>query len=122
MADKGFRAAAQPGIDRNVILFVDARHHVVDIALDAFRCDAMLRIVRQLLFAAAVGFSQRSRHRSGGLVGVQDDLAVDVARRAADGLDQRGLGTQEAFFVGVEDRHEGALWNVETLAQEVDAD
>ena len=49
-------------------------------------------------------------------------MAVDVARGAADGLDQRGLRAQKAFLVGVEDRHQRALRNVEALAQQVDAD
>ena len=49
-------------------------------------------------------------------------LAVDVARGAADGLDQRGLAAQEAFLVGVEDRDQRAFRNVEALAQQVDAD
>ena len=55
-------------------------------------------------------------------VGVEDHAAVDVARGAADGLDQRGLGAQEAFLVGVEDRDQPAFGNVEPLAQQVDAD
>jgi hypothetical protein len=55
-------------------------------------------------------------------VGVEDHLAVDVARGAADGLDQRGLAAQEAFLVGVEDRDQRAFGNVEALAQQVDAD
>ena len=56
------------------------------------------------------------------VVGVEDDLAVEVARGAADGLDQRGLAAQEAFLVGVEDGDQRALGNVEALAQQVDAD
>ena len=48
--------------------------------------------------------------------------AVDVARGAADGLDQRGLGAQEALLVGVEDGDERAFRDVEALAQEIDAD
>ena len=56
------------------------------------------------------------------LVGVEDDPAVDVARGAADGLDQRGLAAQEAFLVGVEDGDQRAFGNVEALAQQVDAD
>ena len=56
------------------------------------------------------------------VVGVEDDLAVDVARGAADRLDQRRLGAQEAFLVGVEDGDQRAFGNVEPLAQQVDAD
>ena len=56
------------------------------------------------------------------LVGVQDGPAVQVARGAADGLDQRALGAQEAFLVGIEDGHQRHLGNVQALAQQVDAD
>ena len=50
------------------------------------------------------------------------DLAVDVARGAADRLDQRRLAAEEALLVGVEDRHQRHLGQVEPLAQQVDAD
>ena len=90
--------------------------------LDALRRDAVLEVVGDLLLAAAVGFGQRPLHRAGDAVGVEDDLAVDVARGAADGLDQRRLGAQEAFLVGIEDGDQRAFGNVEALAQEVDAD
>ena len=51
-------------------------------------------------------------------------IAVPLMWRAArpDGLDQRALGAQEAFLVGVEDRHQRHLGHVEALAQQVDAD
>ena len=76
----------------------------------------------RLLLAAAVGLGHGPLHRAGHLVGVQDHLAVEVARGAADGLHQAGLAAQEAFLVGVEDRHQRALGDVEALAQQVDAD
>ena len=47
---------------------------------------------------------------------------VEVARRAADCLDERGLGAQEAFLVGVENGDQRAFRNVEALAQQIDAD
>ena len=49
-------------------------------------------------------------------------MPLDVARRAADRLDQRRLAAQEALLVGVEDRHQRDLGQVEALAQQVDAD
>ena len=64
----------------------------------------------------------RALHAAGDAVGVHDDPAVDVAGGAADGLDQRGLGAQEALLVGVEDRDQRAFGDVEALAQQVDAD
>ena len=56
------------------------------------------------------------------VVGVHDDLAVDVAGRATDRLDEARLAAQEAFLVGVEDGHQRHLGKVEALPQEVDAD
>ena len=54
--------------------------------------------------------------------GIEDHHAIDVARGAADGLDQRRLAAQEAFLVGVEDGDQRAFGNVEAFAQQVDAD
>ena len=91
-------------------------------ALHRFRRDAVRGVVGELLLAPAVGLGHRPLHRAGDVVGVEDDAAVDVARGAADGLDQRGLGAEEALLVGVEDGDQRAFGNVEALAQEVDAD
>jgi hypothetical protein len=90
--------------------------------LIARRRDAVFGIVGELFLAAAVVSAMARSHRAGDVVGVEDDLAVDIARGAADGLDQRGLAAQEAFLVGVENGDEAAFGNVEALAQQVDAD
>ena len=55
-------------------------------------------------------------------VGVHVHLARDVARGTTDRLDERGSRAQEALFVGVEDRDERHLGQVEALRAEVDAD
>jgi hypothetical protein len=47
--------------------------------------------------------------------------ALHVTRRAADGLDQRRAGAQEAFLVGVQDGHQRDFRQVQPLAQQVDA-
>ena len=47
---------------------------------------------------------------------------MTLSRRAADGLDQRAIAAQEAFLVGVENRDERHLGQIEPLAQQVDAD
>ena len=72
--------------------------------------------------APAVGLLDRDLHRLGDGVGVHDDLAAGVPRRPADHLDQRPGAAQEALLVGVEDRHQRHLRQVEALAEEVDAD
>ena len=90
--------------------------------LDALGRDAVLDIIFELLLAPAAGFGERALDRAGDGVGVEDHAAVDVARGAADGLDQRGLRAQEALLVGVEDRDQPAFGDVEPLAQQVDPD
>ena len=90
--------------------------------LDAFRRDAVCGVVFLLLLAPAAGFRHGAFHRAGDAVGIEDDAAVDIARGAADGLDQARLAAQEAFLVGVEDGDQRAFGNVEALAQQVDAD
>ena len=60
--------------------------------------------------------------RLGGLVRVQQHLAVDVACRAADRLQESRLAAQEALLVGVQHGDEGHFGQVEPLAQQVDAD
>ena len=47
---------------------------------------------------------------------------VDVSGGAADRLDERRLAAEEALLVGVDDRDERDLGQVEPLAQQVDAD
>ena len=84
--------------------------------------DAVGLVPRHLLLAAARRLGHGPLHRAGDVVGVEDDLTVDVARGAADGLDQRRFGAQKTFLVGVEDGDEAAFGNVEAFAQQVDAD
>jgi hypothetical protein len=53
------------------------------------------------------------------LVGIEDDAAADIARRAADGLDERRLRAQESFFIGIKNCHELDLGQVEAFTQQV---
>ena len=45
-----------------------------------------------------------------------------MARGAAGRLDQRGVGAQEALLVGIQHGDQRDLGQVETLAEQVDAD
>lgn len=109
-------------IGADVVALVDGIEDVGDPGLDRFRRDAVFLVIDHLLFAAAAGFLHRPLHRAGDLVGIEDDLAVDVTRGAADRLDQRSFRAEEAFLVGVENGDEAAFGDVEAFAQEVDAD
>ncbi|KFC70003.1 hypothetical protein FG93_03018 [Bosea sp. LC85] len=105
-----------------MVALVDRAEDVADRALDGLRRDAVGEVVGLLLLAAAICLGHRPLHRAGDVVGIKDDLAVDIAGGAADGLDQRGLRAQKAFLVGVENGDKAAFRNVEALAQQVDAD
>ena len=82
----------------------------------------MLGVVGVLDRPAAVRLVDRDLHRLGHPVGVHDDLAADVPGRPPDHLDERPGRPQEALLVGVEDRDERHLGQVDALAQQVDAD
>ena len=80
----------------------------------------MLLVVRHLNGAAPVrlvdGVADGISHR----VRIQEDLAPDVPRRAADRLNERGTGAEEPLLVRVQDRDERYLGEVQPFAQEVD--
>ena len=81
----------------------------------------MLLVVLLLDGAAAVGFADGAAHAVGVDVGVEDGSAVEVARGAAHGLNQRAGGTQEAFFIGVQDGDQRYFGQIQTFAQQIDA-
>src|ERR1035437_1085344 len=89
---------------------------------DLHRLRPVLRVVSNLDDATAIGFLDCELDRLGHLVAVENHLAADAAGAAPDRLDQRCLPAQEALLVGVEDRDQRHLGQIEPLAQEVDAD
>ena len=89
---------------------------------DGFRRDTVFFVVAFLDVPAAERFGDSPFHGGRDAVRVHDDFTVGVTRRAADGLDERSLRTEEAFLVGIEDGDEGHFRDVEAFAQEVDAD
>src|SRR5690606_34964837 len=101
---------------------VDALDQFAHLLLHAPPNDAATAIERDLLRPPALGLPDRTLHRVGDAIGVQDRRTVEVARRAADRLDQAALGPKEAFLVGVENRNQRHLGQVESLAKQVDAD
>ena len=86
------------------------------------RGDVVGGIEKRLLLAPPIGFIDRALHRIGHLVGIHDRHAVQVTRRAADRLDQRTLGAQKPFLVGIQNRDQRDFRKIQTLAQQVDAD
>ena len=102
---------------------VRAFHDVRDRLADAARRDAVLQRCTRSACARRRSVSSIARCiepviRSAYRIA----LPLQVARRAADGLDQRALRAQEAFLVRIEDRDQRHLGHVEAFAQQVDAD
>ena len=50
-----------------------------------------------------------------------DHLTVDVSSCTSDHLDQGGLASKEPLLVGIENRNEGDLGQIEALTKQVDA-
>src|SRR5262249_56279398 len=94
VADAGKPAA---GRDQHVVALVDRLQNVGDGAAHALRCDAVGGVERLLLLAPPVGLGNRPLHRAGDGVGIESHAAVDVARGAADGLNERGLAAQKSL-------------------------
>src|SRR3546814_6241930 len=80
-----------------------------------FRRDAVGGVEGLLPLPAAVGLLRRRHEAVGHLVGIEHHAAVDVARGAPDGLDERGGGAQEALLVGIEDRSEEHTSELQSL-------
>ena len=95
--------------------------NTLDDVLDFFRYadggNAVREIVSDLLGAAAIGFADGFLHRLGHSISVKNRRAVQVARSAADGLNQRTLGTQKAFLVRIENRDQRYFGQIQTFAQ-----
>ncbi len=79
-------------------------------------------VIFNLLCPSAVGLANGLLHRLGYCVCVHYHKSVDISGRAARRLGQGSPGAQEAFFVGVKDRHKRHCRNIQPLAKEVDTD
>src|SRR5882672_2476605 len=97
-----------------------APDHLVHRLHDGLRRDAVLLVVLELCLAAAGHLVHRARHGCGHLVGVEDHLAVDVARGPPGGLDERGLRAEEPFLVRVQDRDQRDFREIQPFAEQVD--
>ena len=104
------------------VALIEPRQYILDVLFDRLRRDAVFLVVGDLFDAAAVGFGQRAFHAAGDAVCVHDHAAIGVPRGPPDGLDQRGLGPQEPFLVGVQNGHQPTFGNVQPLSQQVDTD
>ena len=81
--------------------------------------NSVLFVICHLLLASAFGLNYCALHRRGNGVGIHDNLAVRVSRRASYRLYQRCFGAQEALLVGIKNYDERNLRNIQSLAQQV---
>ncbi|CCX41508.1 unknown [Clostridium sp. CAG:1024] len=96
-------------------LFVDGLFHTL-------RGNAVRFVIGLLLCAAPVRFVNGALHGRRDLVRVHDDAALDVACGAADRLHKAGGRAEKALLVRIENGDEADLRQIESLAQQVDAD
>ena len=79
----------------------------------------MLCIKGDLLGATAFGLVNGAAHRIGNAIGIQDCLAIHIARSPTDGLNQAAFRAQKAFLIGIQNSNQRHLGNIETLSQQV---
>ena len=82
----------------------------------------MACVVGRLNPTPTFGLVESPAHGDGERIRIHQNLTVDIAGRPANGLDQRALRAQIALLVGVENRYQGHLGDVQPFAQQVDAD
>jgi hypothetical protein len=97
-------------------------NRISSIDLRMVRRDPVLRVECRLRRPTTFGLLDRACHAACHAVRVEDRGPVHVAGRPADRLDERGLGSQEALLVRVEDRHQRDFGQIEALPQKVDSD
>ena len=56
------------------------------------------------------------------MVGIKQYATLSITRGATNGLHQRGLGAQKAFFIGIENGDQRTFRNIQAFAQQIDTD
>ncbi len=79
-------------------------------------------VVGALNLAPPMHLVQRTLHRAGDAIGIEDGATIDVPCGTPAGLDDRAVTPQEPFLVGVENGDQRHLGQVETFAEQIDAD
>src|SRR5450830_2123742 len=82
----------------------------------------MFLVVVQLVLTAPARLRHGAAHRAGNLIGVHDDGAGHIPGGPAHGLQKRRISAQETFLVGYQNGDQRDLRQVQTFAQQVDAD
>ena len=93
-----------------------------NVLLDRLGRNSVFAIVIFLQRTTATCLVDRRFHRISHLVRVENDTCVDVPRGTTDRLDQRGFAPQEAFFVGIQNRDQRNLRQIQSFPQQVHSD
>ena len=84
--------------------------------------DPMFLVVGNLFGAAPLCLVNSIPHRVGDRVRIHVHFATDVSGSTSNCLYQGGTGSEETFFIGVENRHEGHFREIEALSEEINTD
>ena len=82
----------------------------------------MCDVVSRLFFSASSRFVHRSAHGIGNRIGIQNGFAFNISRSTSDGLNERTLASQEAFFIRIQNCDQCYFRNIQTFSQQVNAD
>ena len=81
----------------------------------------MRLIILVLYLATAFRFADGAAHGIGDRIGIHDDAAFGIARRAADGLHQGRFAAQKTLLIGVENGNQPHFGQIQSLAEQVNA-
>ena len=94
---------------------------LADRLFDGLGSDAVLLIVLLLDGPTTVGLIQGNPHGICNGIRVHDDMTLRISCRTADGLNQGGCASKEAFLVRIQYGYQGNLRNIQTLTKQVDS-
>ena len=79
----------------------------------------MLFVICQLFFATTVGFVYRFFHAVRHAVCIHDYFSIDIAGGASCCLGQRTVGTEEPFFVCIQNGDQRHFGQVQTFTKQI---
>ena len=82
----------------------------------------VLLIIGLLLLTAAVRLVHRPLHAVGNPVGIHNNAAMRITRSTANRLNHRRIAAQKALLIGIENRNQRHLRQIQALTQKVNAD
>src|SRR5262249_15752369 len=88
---------------------------------DGLRGNSVFFVVFHLLRAPVFRNRHQRFHALRDCVAKERDFTVDVARRAACGLDERSLTAQKSFLVRIQNADERNLGKIESFAEEINS-